>query len=173
MVNFDAGYRVALDRRLSLTTLIGCLLFLWPLLVYGRPGDFQDSAAYYKGGHMAVGFALEKLHLQDPKPEAATPPAATSSAAGPVVQDPQQVRGARSVAYSVAAYVLGAPRPQMWLLVAAQALATAFMCAVTLLLFGDGLRGTSAKLAALAVLTPVAFVACVIVPDVFAGLVIL
>ena len=172
MANSDTGYRVALDRRLLLATLIGCLLFLWPLLVYGRPGDFQDSAAYYKGGRMAVGFALEKLQLQDPAPIAA-PASVASTTAAPPAQDPQQVRGARSVAYSAAAYVLGAPRPQMWLLVAAQALAASFMCAVALLLFGDGLRTASAKLAALAVLTPIAFVACVIVPDIFAGLVIL
>jgi hypothetical protein len=172
--NLDVGYHVTLNRRLFLTTFIGCLLFLWPLLVYGRPGDFQDSAAYYKGGHMAVTFALEKLHLQDPAPTAAPPSdTAASTAAEAPAQTPQQVRGARSVAYSVAAYVLGAPRPQMWLLVAAQALATGFMCAVALLLFDGGLRTASAKLAALAGATPAAFVACVIVPDIFAGVVIL
>jgi hypothetical protein len=169
---------VALDRRLLLLTLIAGLLFLWPLLVYGRPGDFQDSAAYYKGGQAAVSFALEKIHLQDRAPPenpiaVAPVPALTRGAAEPSAQDPQQIRGVRSVAYSLAAYVLGAPRPQMWLLVAAQAFATGFICAVALLLFGDGLRTASAKLAALAVATPVAFVSCVILPDVFAGVVIL
>ena len=170
--------RVALDRRLWLTTLIAGLLFLWPLLVYGRPGDFQDSAAYYKGGHAAVSFALGKLHLQDPSPPvtgAASTPAAgsNSNSAEPPAQDLQQVRGARSVAYSVAAYVLGPPRPQMWLLAAAQAFAAGFLCAVALLLFGGSIRATSGKLAALAFATPVAFVSCVIVPDIFAGIVIL
>jgi hypothetical protein len=179
-VTVKLRYRVAFDRRLWLTTLVAGLLFLWPLLVYGRPGDFQDSAAYYKGGHAAVSFALQKAHLQDPAPgiTAATSvpaPAARlgSNAAEPPAQDPQQVRGARSVAYSVAAYVLGAPRPQMWLLAAAQAFTAGFLCAVSLLLFGDGLRAASIKLLALAVATPIAFTACVIVPDIFAGIVIL
>ena len=176
--SFDIGARVSLDRRLLLLTVIAGLLFLWPLLVYGRPGDFQDSAAYYKGGQAAVSFALEKIHLQD-RAVPATPIAAphgaavATGAAEPSAQDPHQIRGVRSVAYSLVAYVLGAPRPQMWLLVAAQAFATGFMCAVALLLFGDGLRTGSAKLAALAVATPIAFVSCVILPDIFAGIVIL
>jgi len=168
---------VAHDRRLWLSTLVAGLLFLWPLLVYGRPGDFQDSAGYYKGGHAAVSFALEKAHLQDSPPVAAATPAPAagpgSNLAEPPAQEPQQIRGARSVAYSIAAYVLGAPRPQMWLLAATQAFTAGFLCAVALLLFGDGLGTTSGKLFALAVATPVAFTACVIVPDIFAGLVIL
>lgn len=167
--------RVALDRRLWLTSLIAGLLFLWPMLVYERPGDFQDSAAYYKGGRVAVSFALENLHLQNPsRPTSSAALAGQgSNAAEPLSQDPQQVRGARSIAYSVAAYILGAPRPQMWLLAAAQAFVAGFLCAVGLLLFGDSLYSASAKLFGLAVATPIAFVSTVIVPDIFAGLVIL
>lgn len=164
---------VALGRPLLLATLIGALLFLWPLLAYGRPADFQDSASYYKGGRAAVSFVLDKIHGGDPA-SASTTNAKTPAApaAQPVPQQPEQVRGARSVAYSIAAYVLGAPHAQMWLLVIAQAIAAAFLCSVGLLLFGANVRGASWKLGALAVATPIAFVSCVIVPDIFAGLVI-
>jgi hypothetical protein len=167
---------VAFGRPLLLATLIGALLFLWPLLAYGRPGDFQDSASYYKGGRAAVSFVLDKIHGSQSAPvgtrtsnAAAAPPA---TAAQPPPQRPEQVRGARSVAYSIAAYVLGAPHAQMWLLIIAQALAAAFLCSVGLLLFGANVRRASWKLAVLAIATPVAFVSCVIVPDIFAGLVI-
>jgi hypothetical protein len=164
---------VAFGRPLLLATLIGALLFLWPLLAYGRPADFQDSASYYKGGRAAVTFVLDRIHGGNPAP------AGTINARGPAApaaqaarQQPEQVRGARSVAYSIAAYVLGAPHAQMWLLIIAQAIAAAFVCSVALFLFGANVRGASWKLAALAVATPIAFVSCVIVPDIFAGLVI-
>jgi hypothetical protein len=164
---------VALGRPLLLATLIGALLFLWPLLAYGRPADFQDSASYYKGGRAAVSFVLDKIHGGDPAPANTTGAKAPAApAAQPVPQQPEQVRGARSVAYSIAAYVLGAPHAQMWLLIIAQALAAAFVCSVALFLFGANVRGASWRLATLAVATPVAFVSCVIVPDIFAGLVI-
>jgi hypothetical protein len=163
---------VAFGRPLLLATLIGALLFLWPLLAYGRPGDFQDSASYYKGGRAAVSFVLDKIHGSQ---TASVGTMASNAAAAPpasAAASPQQVRGARSVAYSIAAYVLGAPHAQMWLLIIAQALAAAFVCSVVLLLFGADLRGASWKFAALAIATPAAFVTCVIVPDIFAGLVI-
>jgi hypothetical protein len=167
---------VAFGRPLLLATLIGALLFLWPLLAYGRPADFQDSASYYKGGRAAVGFVLDKIHAGPSAPASTTVLNAAGSpaanAATPPQHQPEQVRGARSVAYSIAAYVLGAPHAQMWLLIMAQALAAAFVCSVVLLLFGANVRGASWKLAGLALATPIAFVSCVIVPDIFAGLVI-
>jgi hypothetical protein len=58
----------------------------------------------------------------------------------------------------------------MWLLCAFQALAAGFLCAVTLMLFSPNARR---KLAVLAVATPIAFVVCLAIPDIFAGLVIL
>jgi hypothetical protein len=156
---------VALDRRLSVLALIGAVFFLWPLLVYGRPGYIQDSAAYYKGGRAAVTFVLDKIQHRD----------ASSAVAGPQPSNggKPEVRGARAVSYSLAAYIFGAPRAQMWLLAAVQALAAGFVCAVTLLLFAGNARGLSWRLAVLAVATPVAFVSCLVVPDVFAAIVIL
>src|SRR3954454_885015 len=163
---------VAFGRPLLLATLIGALLFLWPLLAYGRPADFQDSASYYKGGRAAVSFVLDKIHAGPSAPANTLAVNAAVGGAASAAVPPEQVRGARSVAYSIAAYVLGAPHAQMWLLIIAQALAAAFVCSVGLLLFGANVRGASWKLAALAVATPIAFVSCVIVPDIFAGLVI-
>ena len=166
---------VAFGRPLLIASLIGTLLFLWPLLAYGRPADFQDSASYYKGGRVAVSFVLDKIYAGPSAPVSTTALNAATGGAATAAQPPQQpeqVRGARSVAYSIAAYVLGAPHAQMWLLIIAQTLVTAFVCSVVLLLFGANVRGASWKLAALAIATPAAFVTCVIVPDIFAGLVI-
>jgi hypothetical protein len=162
---------VSLDRHLGLATLVAALLFLWPLLVYGRPGYIQDSAAYYKGGRAAVSYVLGKIERADPAPATATGAPAGAVQGATSVQP--EVRGARSVAYSLAAYVLGAPNGQMWLLAVMQAFAAGFVCAVTLLLFGAAERQLWWKLATLAVVTPIAFVVCLAIPDIFAGIVIL
>ncbi|MEO8454772.1 MAG: hypothetical protein ABI454_06405, partial [Sphingomicrobium sp.] len=161
---------ISLDRRLSLLTLLAALFFLWPLLAYGRPGYIQDSAAYYKGGRMAVTFVLDKIGQRDAAPAAGN---AGDSRVIPGPQTPNDAKGARSVAYSIAAFVLGAPNAQMWLLCVLQALATGFLSSVTLLLFARPTLPVWWKLALLAVATPVAFVVCLAIPDIFAGLVIL
>ena len=161
--------RVELDARLALLTLVAASLFLWPILAYGRPGYIQDSAAYYKGGHMAVAYVLDKV-----EPARAAPPAAGPGASPhPAGAGAAEIRGARSVAYSLAAFIFGAPNAKMWLLCAFQALATGFLGAATLLLFANQERKLWRKLAVLAVASPVAFVACLAIPDIFAGLVVL
>lgn len=164
----ESQNRVRLGGRLSLLTLVAALLFLWPLLAYGRAGVIQDSAAYYKGGRMAVAFVLNKIQLGSIHPTVAQSGASSQAP----VADKAEVRGARSVSYSLAAYVFGAPNAQMWLLCAFQALATGFLVAVTLLLFAGSER-LWWSLAALALATPVAFVVCLAIPDIWAGLVIL
>src|SRR6266567_1398388 len=78
---------VALDRRLSVATLVAALLFLWPLLVYGRPGYIQDSAAYYKGGRMAVTYVLDESQRRD-----VVPLAPRTSAASATTAQPNEVR---------------------------------------------------------------------------------
>jgi hypothetical protein len=167
-----------LDRDLALLTLVAALFFLWPLLVYGRPAYIQDSAAYYKGGRAAVTFVLDKLQHRDvaspvAQPAAAPPAASATAGAQPPNDGKPEVRGARAVSYSIAAYVFGAPQAQMWLLAAVQALAAGFVCAVTLLLFAGNRRGLWWRLAVLAVATPVAFVSCLVIPDIFAAIVIM
>src|SRR5439155_198612 len=130
--------------------------------------------SYYKGGRMAVAFALH--NFQHPNASRAMEKrVAGPTAAARITPDGKvEVRGgARSVAYSLAAFVFGAPNAQMWLLCAFQALAAGFVCAVTLLLFGGDARSLWWKLAGLAVATPIAFVVCLAIPDIFAGIVIL
>ena len=130
---------VALDRRLAVLTLIATLFFVWPLLAYGRPGYIPDSAAYYKGGRAAVTHVLGPVQDSNLNP---APAQAASSAVNSTkrIEAPSEaggsteVRGSRAVAYSLAAYILRAPDPAMWLLAAAQALAAGFLSAVTLLL---------------------------------------
>ena len=160
---------VAFDRRLVILTLIAAALFIWPLLAHGRAANIQDSPSYYKAGERAVGFVIDHV------PGRSLITHSTSSKGESAKNDnwsPQQTRGARSVTYSVLAYVLGAPNAQMWLLVVAQALATGFVCAVGLLLFDDRIRASAVKMAVLAVATPVAFAVCFLLPDIFAGLLI-
>lgn len=163
------GRRVSFDRRLLVVTLIAAAMFVWPLFAYGRPANFQDSAAYYKGGHRAVSFAVAKIMPETAVSSRSSPGGVTANADS---QPPHETKGSRSVAYSVLAYVLGAPNAQMWLLVVAQAIAAGFATAVGLLLLDQRMGDTAAKAAMLAVGTPVAFVVCLVVPDLFAGLVI-
>lgn len=173
-----ASRHVELDGRLAVLTLIATLFFIWPLLAYGRPGYIPDSAAYYKGGRAAVTHVLGPVQGSNMN---LAPAKAASSAIDSTgrIEAPSgaggssEVRGSRAVAYSLAAYILRAPDPAMWLLAAAQALAAGFLSAVTLLLFTRDTRKIWWKLAFLAIATPVAFVSGVIVPDIFAGLVIL
>ena len=161
---------VAFDRRLVILTLIAALLLTWPLLAHGRAANIQDSPSYYKAGERAVTFVID--HVPGSSVISGSPTAGKGASAKKDNWSPQQTRGSRSVAYSVLAYVLGAPNAQMWLLVVAQAIATGFVCAVGLLLFDTRIRTSALKLAALAVATPVAFAVCFLLPDIFAGLLI-
>lgn len=160
---------VQLDGKLSLLTLVAALLFVWPLLAYGRPGYIQDSAAYYKGGRVAVTFVLDKIR---PASTLSTDERSGASSQASAI-DKAEVRGARSVAYSLAAYIFGAPKAQMWVLCAFQALVTGFLAAVTLLAFAGNERGLWRRLAVLTLASPVPFVVCLAIPDIFAGVVIL
>lgn len=148
------------------------MILAWPLLLLGRPAYISDSAAYYKGGHVAVSFALE--HLRPPadnNPQfAPRGPIAPSGAAATAAQ----ARGARSILYSVLAYVLGAPAGQMLILAIFQALLTGLVCAVVIDFFAPSSpKKWLTAAAVLAFATPVAFVACLALPDIFTGLVII
>lgn len=162
-----------LDRRFLLFTLLAALLLSWPLLVFGRPAYIQDSAAYYKGGQAAVSFALGKLDRSaaaikhgQPRQEAGAPISAGEETA-------KDVRGVRSITYSVAAYLLSAPGSTLVLLTIAQALATGALMVAALGAFGGLPAGrTTAALIVLAGATTAAPVAFFAVPDISAGLLI-
>ena len=163
---------ISLNRELGWRTALLAMLLLWPLLLFGRPAYISDSVSYLKGGEVAVEFTLDKLFPDDRSPPAngSTPGPAAGTTGDAAVPEPQ---GVRSVYYSVAAYLLRWPGDFMHALVVAQALAAAFVCAVTALAFGAaGRREFAALSLILALATPLPFVTALTIPDVFAGLLI-
>lgn len=162
---------VRLDRVLAARTALMALLLLWPLLVFGQPAYFADSLSYYKGGRAAVAFVADKIApVAAPAASNVAPPAGASS----VVAEAEQAKGARSILYSVAAYVLRAPGADMALLAVAQALATALTIAVAAGLAGVQRHRAFALIAiVIAGATPAAYFANLIIPDIFAGMLIL
>lgn len=174
----ETPIKVKLDVQLILMTVIAALLILWPLLAYGRPAYIPDSASYYKGGRAATSYLADVVSRLHSGPVLA---GANTSIPGPDAAPPgirataghAEVKGARSVAYSLTSYIFGAPRGQMWLLAVLQALLTGFVIAVTLQTFGRFSRVPLERLATLAVASPVAFVVCLMLPDIFSALLIL
>lgn len=168
-----AGQPVRLDRRFLLFSLLAALLFSWPLAVFGSPSYIQDSAAYYKGGRAAVSFALAKLDGSDLAVTGGQPAQQSGSPAPPPENAAKAAGGVRSITYSVAAYLLSAPGATLVLLAIAQALAAGMITVTTLGAFG-GLpaRRTTAALIILAGATTVAPVSFLVIPDIFAGLLI-
>ena len=165
---------VRLNRRFIAFTLLATLLYSWSLLVFGTPSYIQDSAAYYKGGRAAVSYAVERI--RGPQ-DAATNRPVTKRAGAPALPPGEaaakDASGVRSITYSVAAYLLSAPRASLVLLAIVQALAAGAITVVTLGAFG-GLprRRTTAGLVVLACATTVAPVCFLAIPDIFAGLLI-
>lgn len=158
---------VRMDRSFLLFSLVATMLLSWPLLVFGHPSYIQDSAAYYKGGRAAVSYALAMIDAPE-APDPATIPAPVAAEI-----EGSEIKAARSVPYSIAAYVLSAPRATLLLLAFAQAATAAMIIVATLGAFG-GLpaRRTSGALFALVVTTTVAPVSFLLIPDIFAGLLI-
>ena len=162
---------VRLNRPLLVSGLLIGLFLAWPLLLLGRPSYLGDSAAYYKGGRAAVGFVTEKF-----APSAdhrAVPRSPGSPAQSDGVTAAAQARGVRSISYSVLVYLLGAPQAKLVLLAIAQALLTGLVSAIVLDFFTPASRQRQFVTAAvLAFATPVAFVACLALPDIFTGLMV-
>ena len=94
---------VKLDRRFLLLTVVATLLLSWPLLVFGHPSYFQDSVAYYKGGRAALNYVAENLDLPNHSTTATRPIQTTASRSAATEITGNEVKGARSVTYSVAA----------------------------------------------------------------------
>lgn len=165
---------VRLTRSLIISGLLTGLLLAWPLLLAGRPAYLGDSAAYYKGGRAAVGFITDKLAQASEKSTTThdsrpPPPAEPSGAIGGT-----KSRGVRSISYSVLTYLFGAPQAQLILLAFVQVLLTALASVIVLNFFSIAtLKRQIATAAVLAFATPVAFVACLGVPDIFTGLMVI
>lgn len=167
--------KVRLDAALARRTLVLALLLLWPLILFGRPSYIADSASYLKGGKVAVEFVAAKLFSPPPQaaPPATGPPAAAASGNQGAQSAQEAPKGARSVTYSVAAYLLRWPGIDMTALALVQILCAAFIGAVTLGVLGVASRGRFLIVSAvLAFATPLAPSCAYAVPDVFSGFVI-
>ena len=74
----------AIDRLLISRTLILWLILLWPLVLFGGPAVFPDTASYYKGGAVAVDIVTEKLVPAPRRPSSPrNPPAAPKAPTTP------------------------------------------------------------------------------------------
>ena len=164
--NADSPQR--LDRRFVLFSVLAALLLSWPLLVFGRPFYIGDSAAYYKGGHAAVSFALDKVDA----PKIAAQPGQGAGSAEPE-KAAKEATGVRSVTYSIAAYLLSAPNAKLVLLVLMQALAAGAVSVAALGAFGGlPVRRTTTAMVILAGTSTLATTCMFAVPDIFAGLLV-
>jgi len=120
-----------------------------------------------------VSFALAKVGRPDASVGVAEPSQEGAAPAQRVEQVASQATGARSITYSVVAYLLSPPQATLVLLVIMQALAAGAISVATLGAFGrlPALR-TTAALVLLAGATTVATTSMLAIPDVFAGLLI-
>ena len=166
--------KVQLDWVLAQKTLVLSILLLWPLFLAGRPAYISDSASYLKGGKVAVEFVTAKLlprfaAIQEPASSRTEMSASASDAVG-LQKAP---KGARSVPYSVTAYVLRWPGIDMTALAIAQSVCAAFICAVVAAALGAARWGQFLIVGVIvAFATPLAPSCAYAVPDVFSGFVI-
>lgn len=166
---------VRLDAALARRTLVLALLLLWPLILFGRPSYIADSASYLKGGKVAVEFVSAKLFPPATQPLPAASGRSTAQAPdGPNTPSLRDApKGARSVTYSVAAYLLSWPGIDMTALALMQIACAAFLAAVTLGVLGLASWGRFLAVGAiLAFATPLAPSCAYATPDVFSGFVI-
>ncbi len=172
--------QIVIDRRLALRTAILSIMLLWPLLIFGRPSYFPDSASYQKGGGAAVTFALAKLHFTAPEnllPQHAISKPGTNPSSSEVPtasSDGSTAKAARSITYSVITYILRGPGQSMIYLAVFQAVSLAF---AALVLFEGiagrrGWRDFTIMAMGFAFLTTAAPVTTGIIPDVFTAVII-
>lgn len=161
---------IGIDRAFIGRSLFFALLLLWPLLVFGRPAYMPDSAAYQMGGERAVSFVMQRLDAGPPSgPAEAERQAGLSS---PPAQD-DDTKVARSIPYSVLAYVLRGPGVTMVHMALFHALTMALM--ITALfegVAGRGLRGFLVMAGITSLATGLAPTVGFIVPDCYAAVVL-
>lgn len=161
---------VTLGRTMASRTLLLALLLVWPLLLFGGPSYIADSAAYLKGGKVAVEFAADKIAGLT---GATIVPAAADEKAIATTEPNQQAgaTGARSIVYSVAAYLLRMPGQMIVGLAILQIIAAAFVCAVTATVLGVERERNFVQIAAiLAFTTSLPIFTAFAVPDIFSAI---
>lgn len=171
----DRGAYVRLDRQLAWRTLLLATVLIWPLILFGRPAYIGDSAAYIKGGEVAVEFATGKVESMAAPASTgadATARAAETAAVQHARSEAAGVKGARSIPYSVLAYMFRWPGFDLIGLALFQTLLAAFACAVAASSLGVASRKAYAFLGlVLAAGSSLPAAAALALPDVFAGIV--
>lgn len=175
-------YKVSFSRVYVMRSLLFAMLLLWPLLMFGRPAYMVDSAAYQNGGERAVTFVLRRLHLIKPAPrktadQAVQPDSANiagkassiKAAAAPAKDEKRDTKVARSILYSVLAYIFGGPGMSMIYMAVFHAITVAL---VIVALFegvaGPGWRPFAAMTGLAAFASPLAPTVTFIMPDCYA-----
>jgi hypothetical protein len=187
----SGAQQIGLDGRTWWQTAVVTVLLLWPLLLFGHPGYFNDSLSYYRGGKFAVGYVLSKvpaashvmpqivgqakaqsttpLPMRAPAPRAEPGKPAAATGGGAPAGD---AKGARSVFYSVLTYLFSWPGVSL----AGLAILQAATCALVMLIAARVLAGDAPGLYAAgitAVVAPAAIFSCYAMPDIFAGVLVL
>lgn len=160
---------IGIDRSYLGRSLFFALLLLWPLLLFGRPAYMPDSAAYQTGGERAVSFVMRKLHFAPVSSFAGTardqhPRAASTD---------DETKVARSIPYSVLAYLLGGPGLSMIFMALFHAVTMAMMMtALFQAVAGPGLGGFLVMAGVTSFMTGLAPTVTFIVPDCYAAAVL-
>lgn len=171
---------VQIRARTWCTGLLAGILFTWALILFGGPIYMADSVAYYKGGNAAVEFATNKFNELSESSAVSVPRSINGEklkADGHVIPEPAaqvaEATGVRSIAYSLIAYLLGAPSGTMVLLAIAQGLLVGLIFALFLETFAvQTYRSGTVAALVLATCTPLSFVCMFVAPDIFTGLLI-
>lgn len=161
-----------MNKTLAIRTALLFALLLWPLFLFGRPSYIPDSVSYLKGGQVAVEFALSKVQAS-PTQGGKITSSRTAVAAASTPPGKEPTKAARSLTYSVTAWLLRWPKLDMTALGIFQALASAFICIIVATAMGVRKPIHFAILSvALAFATPLAVFAANAEPDVFSGIAI-
>lgn len=147
--------------------LAGALLLLWPTALNWHPYLFWDTYGYFLQGKAYAELLLAAAGLVPPPPETAQ---GWLGAAGRLLAADASIR---SPTWSLATYALAAAG-SFWLLAAANALAAALVVELALVrLFALPPRSRVALVAALALVTSLPWFASFLMPDLYAGLLVL
>src|SRR5258708_4075558 len=163
---------VRLDRHVAWRVAVLTLLLAWPLILFGHPSYFSDSLSYYKGGKVAVELEVGKIKSLF-RPAPSHQETTTIIGVKALGASAEEARGARSIPYSVAAYLLSAPDGKMTAMALTQAMIVALTITIVAMSLG-AIEPWKFMLLAVTVVvaTPAACFASSAVPDIFAGLII-
>jgi hypothetical protein len=176
---------VQFTPRLWFAGFLAGLFFAWPILLYERPIYAADSISYYKGGDVAIGFALGGISRFADRMSAETretagqgqnSAATNESRLAAAERAASQAQGLRSITYSVMTYLLSWPGGSLVALALGQAFLAGLVSVASIEAFTRGslrIREIAAFSFILAFTTPVAFVSIFAMPDIFTGLLIL